>query len=599
MEEHIIYVAGNPNLYPIEYYSSETKSFQGVIPELLKQFSEQSDYDIRYYKAGPADRRKQFAENLQTDIISGCTDSEKFENTKGKAVTVLETEKDGKKSSYNIFLSQSAPEAFEQDIRSYFEGVSQQTKTQLLVKNQQPYAGNSVKGLQAGVAALAITAALLIALIICLIFGYRKKLKKYTVSENAESVKGVGNKDGLLSAYAHTLNDKNKTVFSLVYFYIDIDGAERSGFDKISEFSKQTAELLQDCTEHGDYLAKLSDTEYALLNCSRNKGEYDWLISAVKKLRRLNESNENTINFAVGAGVYYFTDNNNDLERILFDTRNTAITACNDRIDFTVCPETATDPAQEENLLRADIRKGIENKEFELYIQFYINAKTFRNSGGEAILRWRHPQRGFLSADRFAPVVKAENLTAEMDYFLLEAVCGFLEDLDKDSIKSFFVSCNFSQDAFSGEDFSEKCIEIIKKYRVDKRLLIFGFCAGENHRDAERVNKNIQALREFGVQIMLDDFDDSISTVYELQKYTVDAVKLSKNLVEQTDTPNGRLKLATVYKIAHELDISVFASGIKNDEQRHALQEAECDMMQDLRFHFPASANEVKKQLKK
>ena len=48
MEEHIIYVAGNPNLYPIEYYSSETKSFQGVIPELLKQFSEQSDNDIRY-----------------------------------------------------------------------------------------------------------------------------------------------------------------------------------------------------------------------------------------------------------------------------------------------------------------------------------------------------------------------------------------------------------------------------------------------------------------------------------------------------------------------------------------------------------------------
>ena len=75
MEEKIIvYVAGNPDSYPLEYYDQETDSYQGVIPQLLQQFSSQSGYEIRYYSTQPGkDQRKELGKNLQVDILSGLS----------------------------------------------------------------------------------------------------------------------------------------------------------------------------------------------------------------------------------------------------------------------------------------------------------------------------------------------------------------------------------------------------------------------------------------------------------------------------------------------------------------------------------------------
>ena len=71
MEEIIIYVAGDPNAYPVEYYDFRTETFQGMIPKLLEEFSAQTSYDIRYFSEGKKDVREQLADNLQVDMVSG------------------------------------------------------------------------------------------------------------------------------------------------------------------------------------------------------------------------------------------------------------------------------------------------------------------------------------------------------------------------------------------------------------------------------------------------------------------------------------------------------------------------------------------------
>lgn len=96
---------------------------------------------------------------------------------------------------------------------------------------------------------------------------------------------------------------------------------------------------------------------------------------------------------------------------------------------------------------------------------------------------------------------------------------------------------------------------------------------------------------------MLEDFDDGVSNVYSLQKYEVNAIKLSKTLVEQADTEKGRNCLNTVFKISHELDIPLFAGGIKSDSQRYELQKMQCNMVQDIRVNYPITAYEAKKRL--
>ena len=78
MEKAVIYVAGCPDAYPVEFYNAETGAYEGVIPQLLRRFSQQSDYEVRYYAPGRRDQRQHLARNRQVDMVT-CLDGETFQ----------------------------------------------------------------------------------------------------------------------------------------------------------------------------------------------------------------------------------------------------------------------------------------------------------------------------------------------------------------------------------------------------------------------------------------------------------------------------------------------------------------------------------------
>ena len=109
MEEAIIYVAGNPDLYPIEYYDPARESFQGAVPEFLAAFARQYGYDLRYFQPGTEDCRAELAENQQVDLISGCEAGSRYSHTAGEPVLLFTGEDDGAETSYALILTQVSP----------------------------------------------------------------------------------------------------------------------------------------------------------------------------------------------------------------------------------------------------------------------------------------------------------------------------------------------------------------------------------------------------------------------------------------------------------------------------------------------------------
>ena len=89
-EETLVYVAGNPDLYPLEYYDVKTHTYQGSIPQMLSEFAEEYGYRIEYYRPQAEDLREELAQNQQVDIVSGVQDAEKYENG---PVSILWTKK--------------------------------------------------------------------------------------------------------------------------------------------------------------------------------------------------------------------------------------------------------------------------------------------------------------------------------------------------------------------------------------------------------------------------------------------------------------------------------------------------------------------------
>lgn len=125
----IIYVAGNPDLYPMEYYDPESGTYQGAIPDFLAAFAQEYGYDLRYFQPGSEDRRAELAENQQVDLVSGCEAGDRYGHTTGEPLILFESETGGENAAYTLFLTQVSPGQFQADLREYAARTSQEEWT--------------------------------------------------------------------------------------------------------------------------------------------------------------------------------------------------------------------------------------------------------------------------------------------------------------------------------------------------------------------------------------------------------------------------------------------------------------------------------------
>ena len=117
----LIYVAGNPDLYPLEYYDAESGTYQGVIPAFLEQFAQEAGYELQYFQPGEEDRRGELAQNRQVDIVSGCVDGE----IQGEQIPLFRAEADGEETEYCLVLTNVAREPLAEALPGYLSVVEQ------------------------------------------------------------------------------------------------------------------------------------------------------------------------------------------------------------------------------------------------------------------------------------------------------------------------------------------------------------------------------------------------------------------------------------------------------------------------------------------
>ncbi len=598
MEEIIIYVAGNPDLYPMEYYDEDTETYQGVIPQLLEQFSKQSNYKIIYYNKVSKDERAQLAANRQVDLISGCVDAESFEHTDNDSIVVFETVKNGKPVSYKLYFSDVAPKSLKADLQNYFAGVTQEVKTGILVdvKEHTPIKSRSL--ILDSIISLSLAVLILITAVILLVRKYRHKLKIYEQNKETDEITAIGNTDHLVRYYNSLLNDKNRILYSMFCFYVDTDRMERmSSHQETNEFLKYTAMILQDYTLETDVLARVSEVGFILLKLSEGQDIDEWIIPALERIRSFSENNGKAYSCDIAAGVYHLKSDDRDLNEMIFNSWQSAMSAYREKLDYKICSDEMVNRFIEERKLQADISRGFENEEFLLYIQFYVDAHSYKIVGGEALSRWQHPEKGFLTPERFVPLMEREDMISRMDYYSLEKACSFLDKLSQEGVKNFFLSCNFSRKTFSSADFVKECKGIIEKHKFDRKMLVFEITESTSVRNISQVHKNANELKELGIRILLDDFGEGFTSFFDLQEYPVDGLKLDKNLVDNINTEKGKTILKSMAGIGHELNLTILAEGIERDEQITELQKIDCDIIQGFRFHYPIPEWEAQSEI--
>lgn len=590
-EKTLIYVAGNPDAYPLEYFDKDTQTYAGVIPELLAEFSDQSTYEIVYYEADGTGHREELAQQKQVDLFSGYeAEEEQLENT--GVVTLFPGE-----NAYTLYFTEAAPDAFQSNLRAYLEQVSPAEVTGLLMASVET--PPNTQGMYWTMGAMGAALLVMAAVLLLTVRRYRRRLKESQQNVETDETTGLGNMEYLERYYKQYINDKNRILYQVVYFYVDTDRLRRlSSGQETDEFLRYCAVVLGEYTQDSDILAKVSEHGFIMLKLTGGTDKTDaWLTAILDRIHDYAKLYGKPYETNIYAGIYALRAEDRDLNEIIFQASQGAYGAEKEDCRYLRCSKGMMDQFMQERHLRASIEQAFAQKEFQLYIQFYVDAANFAVVGGEALSRWKHPQKGVLLPSMFIPLMEREKMISRLDYYCLKEVCFFLKGLLKEGVDTFFVSCNFSRDTFAAADFVQKVQEIMNGFTFPRELLILEITESVSVRNAAQIRQNIIALKKYGVRVALDDFGEGFTSFYDLQKYPIDGIKLDKGLVDHVTTPIGTAILKAMIQVGHELNMTILAEGVETDEQVRAQQEIHCDVIQGFRFSHPMPQWEANAQI--
>lgn len=585
-DQIIIYAAGNPAAYPLEYYDASTESYQGVIPQLLAQFSAQSRYEIIYYPTQGADRREHLAKNQQVDLLSGYTEGDTLP-AGGETMVLFHTVYQGRDLSYYLCFTSSAPADLKADLESFFAAVPQEEISGILMETSAD--AHTPTGLYITIGALSIGVVLLLCAIFLLMRRYRRRLRNTQQQLERDEITGLGNFDCFQRYYSQLVNDKNRILYTLIFFYVDTDRLRRlSDTQELEEALRFCAVVLQEYTGDTDILARVSEHGFVLLKLSGNTERLHAQVQTIlQRLRAYPQVCGKEADISVAAGLYSLRAGDRDLNEMIFNAEQEARHALKMQANVSVFSHQSMERRQMEQNLRRSLQQALERHEFALYIQFYVDAYDHRIVGGEALSRWLHPEKGLLPPSVFVPMLEQEDLISHLDYYCLRASCAFLQTLKERGVQDFFLSCNFSRETFEAADFAQTCEEILSRYDFPRELLIFELTESAAVKHLSQLQENMARLKACGVSIALDDFGEGVTSFTDLQHYPIDGIKLDKHLIDNMSTGTGLAILRAVVQIGHELDITILAEGVENQEQAQMLQQIHCDAIQGFRFYAP------------
>jgi EAL domain-containing protein (putative c-di-GMP-specific phosphodiesterase class I)/predicted RNase H-like HicB family nuclease len=251
--------------------------------------------------------------------------------------------------------------------------------------------------------------------------------------------------------------------------------------------------------------------------------------------------------------------------------------------------------AQGESLER-DLREALIGHEFRLYYQPTFDLTTGLLAGMEALIRWEHPRRGLMPPMEFIPAAEAAGLTASMDDWVLDEVCGQLkrwENADSGR-QALAMSVNLSQGQLHRPNLAPHVIGVLRANGLEPKRLRLEVPEVTAVETVEAAWENLRALREAGVHLTLDDVSAERSALARLRDLTVDSIKIDRPLINELGEGGRSTALVeTITLLAHAWGMTVTAEGVETAGQAAKLQALGCDFGQGFFFGRPAPSEQA------
>ncbi|HTV78637.1 MAG TPA: EAL domain-containing protein, partial [Steroidobacteraceae bacterium] len=231
--------------------------------------------------------------------------------------------------------------------------------------------------------------------------------------------------------------------------------------------------------------------------------------------------------------------------------------------------------------LENDLRRAFDAGDFQIHHQPKVDLATGNVVGVEALLRWHHAGRGWISPETFIPVAEECGLIVALGDWVLQETCRQLQRWAGTDLGHLTVAINVSVQQFAREDFVESVLGTLRRFGVRPQLLELEITESLLLRNVDDTTSGMKRFRAAGLALSIDDFGTGYSSLGYLRDFPVDALKIDRSFVKDLSSRgDGGAICAAIIALARELRMRVIAEGVENLEQLEFLRRHSCDEVQ-------------------
>ena len=431
-----------------------------------------------------------------------------------------------------------------------------------------------------------------------------------------DSLTGIPNRQAFLETLERELHRSKVGNKKFAVLFMDLDAFKRIndtlghnvGDHLLKIVSERLRETIRpsDLVSRGDQatnLARLGGDEFTILipDLERVENALNVAHRVKEAMRRpfLIEGNEIFVTASIGISL--FPEDGDDCDSLLkyADTAMYHAKNCG-KNNAKLYSSSLTMQIMSHVKLEVGLRKAIKNDELYLLYQPQIDVRSTEIVGVEALVRWRHPERGIISPNEFIPLAEETGLIVPIGEWVLRTACRQAKLWQRQTQRLVRMAVNLSAKQFKDENLTQIVMSALHDTGLDPKLLELELTEGTLMDDARATMVTLEQLRAIGVYLSIDDFGTGYSSMNYLKRFDVRALKIDKSFIcgLPQDSENAAITRAII-AMAHGLKMAVVAEGVETDEQLVLLEQLGCDMVQGFYLGHPSPHDSIALMLQK
>jgi diguanylate cyclase (GGDEF)-like protein/PAS domain S-box-containing protein len=424
-----------------------------------------------------------------------------------------------------------------------------------------------------------------------------------------DSLTGLANRALFRDRLAHAIERARRTGLPPAVLFLDLDDFkavnDSLGHGAGDALLIGVAERLQGCVRAADTVARLGGDEFAILveDAYGERELADVADRALATLRQPFQVEELEVFVGASIGISAPGTSGATAEDVLRDADAAMYQAKNRGGGRAEKFEPGLHTAALERLaLITDLRRALERDELEVHYQPIMDLQSERIKGVEALVRWRHPERGLISPLTFIPLAEQTGLIGQLGLWVLRDACQTVrawQDAQAPGEEPLNLSVNLSARQVQDPSLPDQVAQVLRDTRLDPSTLTLEITEGLLLQDGETIQDRLRALKDLGIKLALDDFGTGYSALSYLQRFPIDVLKIDKSFVDRvTASAEATALVQTIISLSDTLQMRTVAEGIEQPEQAERLRALGCANGQGYYFARPLTAEHLNQLLR-